>query len=591
MAPAPAFDDDWERLDDASIGKVTEFQGVGGLSIPAYIRRPQGAGPFPVVVMLHGGRYGKAATYGLGRSLRAPVSDIVKAGFAVYSIDYRPDEKITLAPIEIDDTIEAVKTVRRLPFIDATRVGLMGGSHGANVSARVLARIETKGAVLCAPAALDLIEVKKAAARGEPVVPILNRLVSEMEQKFGAKAEEIEKDPARFGYSSGLTEARDARCPILIINGRNDDNSPVSIIDLYVERLRAAGKEVQTYLPDHGPHGFYFGRPDIPESKEATRLAVGFFSRRFGQGQAQPAPEAKAEAKFQYGAMAWVDPDPTEPAGTHYKTFHSKTIDADASYLIYLPPGYETAADTRYPVLYQLHGSGGTPARGAGEVARRVDRLMRAGKLAPFVIVFPNGLRGATMYCDARDGAYPVESVIIKDLIPHVDATYRTLAARESRAVEGFSMGGFGAAHFGFKYPELFGVVSIEAPALLGPGLKAPLPTRAWSKLFPSAMGSDMEYFHANDPFALVPRNADVLRDRTVIRIVTHVEDENWLAPRCEELHQVLMENRIPHQFLFLSNVKSHNRAQVLDTMGDAGWVFFSSAFEALKSKALPGSR
>jgi endo-1,4-beta-xylanase len=147
-------------------------------------------------------------------------------------------------------------------------------------------------------------------------------------------------------------------------------------------------------------------------------------------------------------------------------------------------------------------------------------------------------------------------------------------------------MGGFGAAHFGFKYPDLFGVVSIQAPALPGPELKSPLPARAWSRLFPSAMGGDLDYFRANDPFALVPKHADALRDRTVIRIVTHIEDENWLAPRCEELHRLLMKHTIAHQFLYLSNVKAHNRAQVLDSMGDAGWVFFSSAFRNLQRQS-----
>jgi hypothetical protein len=99
-------------------------------------------------------------------------------------------------------------------------------------------------------------------------------------------------------------------------------------------------------------------------------------------------------------------------------------------------------------------------------------------------------------------------------------------------------------------------------------------------------MGSHVEYFRANDPFSLISRNADAIRDRTVIRIVTHIEDENWLAPRCEELHRLLVRHMIPHYFLFLSNVKSHNRAQVLDTMGDAGFTFFGSAFAHLQKRS-----
>jgi endo-1,4-beta-xylanase len=178
-----------------------------------------------------------------------------------------------------------------------------------------------------------------------------------------------------------------------------------------------------------------------------------------------------------------------------------------------------------------------------------------------------------------------VETVLIKDLIPHVDGSYRTVAGREGRGVEGFSMGGFGAAHLGFKYPELFGVVSIQAPPLLGTELKSPLPARAWSRLFPTAMGGDLEYFKANDPFTLVPKNAAALRDRTVIRIVAHAEDENWLVPRCDELHRLLMQHAIAHHFHCLTNVKSHSPNLVLDTLGDAGLMFYGSAFSYLDKR------
>ena len=275
--PSPGQADE-EQFADGSTGRLTEFRGVGGLAIPAYIRKPPGPGPFPVVVLMHGGRYGKAATVGTGRSMQSPVADFVQAGWAVYAADYRPAEKIAIVPIEVDDTVEAVKAARGMAGIDPQRVGLMGGSHGGQVLSRVVSRVNTRGAILCAPAAMDLIEVKRAVVeRKEKLVPILMKLVSDMERKYGASAEEIAKDPAKFAYGSALTEVAQVRCPILIINGRNDDNSPASIIEIYVNKLRAAGKQVETYLPDNGPHGFYFGHPDLPETKEAARLAVEFF--------------------------------------------------------------------------------------------------------------------------------------------------------------------------------------------------------------------------------------------------------------------------------------------------------------------------
>ena len=70
-------------------------------------------------------------------------------------------------------------------------------------------------------------------------------------------------------------------------------------------------------------------------------------------------------------------------------------------------------------------------------------------------MVFVNGGTDS-MYCDYADGTVMPETCIIKELIPYIDNNYRTVALREGRALEGFSMGGFGAVRFAFKYPQLF---------------------------------------------------------------------------------------------------------------------------------------
>ena len=101
---------------------------------------------------------------------------------------------------------------------------------------------------------------------------------------------------------------------------------------------------------------------------------------------------------------------------------------------------------------------------------------------------------------------------------------------------------------------------------------------RAWSNLFTTAMLNDLEYFRANDPFTLAAKNADALRDRTYIRIVAHSEDEDWLAPQCEKLHQVLLQNKVPHEFCVLTNVNGHSPNGCMDTLGDAAFSFFSSS-------------
>jgi acetyl esterase/lipase len=58
------------------------------------------------------------------------------------------------------------------------------------------------------------------------------------------------------------------------------------MVDLYIARLRAEGKTVESYQPDHGPHGFYLSRPVIPETAEAARRTVAFFKHQFGEDRA-----------------------------------------------------------------------------------------------------------------------------------------------------------------------------------------------------------------------------------------------------------------------------------------------------------------
>ncbi|MCI0428154.1 MAG: esterase family protein, partial [Nitrospiraceae bacterium] len=219
-------------------------------------------------------------------------------------------------------------------------------------------------------------------------------------------------------------------------------------------------------------------------------------------------------------ASRWIEPTREEPAGTKYKTFQSKTIGAPASCLLYLPPEYELQTNRRYPVLYWFPG-GQLDQRTGGSVVAILDRAIRETRLPPLIIVVPHGPAGS-MWTDSRDRKEPVETVIIQDLIPHVDATYRTLAAREGRWIEGFSMGGRGAAHLGFEYPQLFGAVSILAGALTGPEFFSKFNN---GEMYRRVFDSNPAYFRQHDPPDLAERNAATIRSRTLVRIVVGDQD------------------------------------------------------------------
>jgi len=153
----------------------------------------------------------------------------------------------------------------------------------------------------------------------------------------------------------------------------------------------------------------------------------------------------------------WVNPfSEGKYPGVKHATFRSLSMDVDVGYCIYLPPGYEELQneDRRYPVVYYLHG--GRPGNETKSVALStfVDEAIRAGKVSPAIYVFVNG--GQVSHYNYPEKKSMGEDVFIKELIPHVDKIYRTIAHRAGRAVEGFSQGGRGTTRIMFKHPHLF---------------------------------------------------------------------------------------------------------------------------------------
>jgi enterochelin esterase-like enzyme len=160
--------------------------------------------------------------------------------------------------------------------------------------------------------------------------------------------------------------------------------------------------------------------------------------------------------------------------------------------------------------------------------------------------------------------------VIVKDLIPHVDRSYRTLARRESRGIEGMSMGGYGALHLGMKHPQLFGAVSSVAPAIL-PDLKDEPRERTFD-----TFGDDEAYYDANGPWALTPASAAALRSGCAIRLLAGDEDAR-LRSAIVGFHDLLTQLGIPHQFAEVKGA-GHVYEDVVSGLGDEGFAFWRRA-------------
>jgi enterochelin esterase-like enzyme len=158
--------------------------------------------------------------------------------------------------------------------------------------------------------------------------------------------------------------------------------------------------------------------------------------------------------------LAWTTPAVNAPR-VQYRTFTSAAAQGTVSYHVYTPAQYDSGTTQRFPVLYWLHGSGGGLG-GIAPLSAYFDAAIRAGRIPPMLIVFPNGM-ASSLWVDAKDGRVPMERMVVRDLVPQLDAMFRTIATRGARLLEGFSMGGYGAARVGLLYPDVFGAMSMLA--------------------------------------------------------------------------------------------------------------------------------
>lgn len=182
---------------------------------------------------------------------------------------------------------------------------------------------------------------------------------------------------------------------------------------------------------------------------------------------------------------------------------------------IYLPENYYATGE-KYPVVYHLHGLGGSHD---GHQTKLVPASFEKAKeqeiIGPVIIVFPDGYRDS-FWADSFDGNKPAETNIIEELIPYVDQNFRTQASPKFRDVQGFSMGGFGAAKFLTKFPDLFNAAIIYDGALLNwTILSLSHPLIAWS-IF---AGSEA-YFNQFSPWFQAEKNRIKLQSRLRLRMV-----------------------------------------------------------------------
>lgn len=147
--------------------------------------------------------------------------------------------------------------------------------------------------------------------------------------------------------------------------------------------------------------------------------------------------------------------------------FYSEVTGSFRRMYVYTPPGYDKDNSTRYPVLYLQHGAGELEMEWthSGKANFILDNLIAEGKALPMIIVMNNGFAtrpnqaGQTPAGNARWSAF--EEMLINEVIPDIDANYRTISDREHRAMAGLSMGGMQTFTIGLNRLDTFSHLGI----------------------------------------------------------------------------------------------------------------------------------
>ena len=153
--------------------------------------------------------------------------------------------------------------------------------------------------------------------------------------------------------------------------------------------------------------------------------------------------------------------------------FPSKSTGTSRRAFVYTPPGYSKNQTKKYPVLYLQHGWGEdeTAWTNQGHANLIMDNMIAEGEVEPFIIVMTYGMTNEIKFGGLKDfDITPFQSVLVNELIPYVDANFRTLADQDHRAMGGLSMGGMETKMITLNKPAVFSYYALLSGGTYTPG-------------------------------------------------------------------------------------------------------------------------
>lgn len=241
-----------------------------GLYAPIGVRKPEGAGPFPMVLLASGnGGEGMRWVREAVRDRGYIMDRLVEAGYSCAWLRYRTEVELgynkggrlvrdrrqgrdmfSRAPLEYEDEIAIIEHVKTLPYVDADRIGLIGMSHGGEMVLKIASEYHgIAAAVASEPAAHEFLALT-------PDDTAFVNKATQLRNIENMQMAEVDKVRRRIDIEVASARIATIDTPILVM-GREDDHLQ-GIFRTTYELLKEAGKEVEWVSYDHDLHGYIF---------------------------------------------------------------------------------------------------------------------------------------------------------------------------------------------------------------------------------------------------------------------------------------------------------------------------------------------
>ncbi len=219
---------------------------------------------------------------------------------------------------------------------------------------------------------------------------------------------------------------------------------------------------VQTEPIEPGFHYYFLVIDDVPVADPASKSFFGTGKMTSGIDIPEKGVEFYEIKNVPHGAVS-------------SRIYYSDVTNSWRRLLAYTPPGYDKNPDQKYPVVYLQHG-GGEDETGwvnQGKTDLILDNLIAEGEAEPMIVVMANGNVSSGMRGYSSQAMTSFKKEMTENIVPFIDANYRSLANAQNRAICGLSMGGGQSFYGGLENLDLFSAVGIFSSGIFG-GIQTP---------------------------------------------------------------------------------------------------------------------